>query len=151
MIRPAAADDVPALKRVADGTGLFPGELLPDMISGFLADPSGQDIWLTCEHNGTAIGFCYAVPEKLADGTWNMLALAVLPSSQRQGAGRAIVGQLEKRLRDAGYRLLIAETSGTAEFETARAFYRRCGYAEEARIRDFWAAGNDKIVYSKAL
>ncbi|MEO1249198.1 MAG: GNAT family N-acetyltransferase, partial [Pseudomonadota bacterium] len=30
-------------------------------------------------------------------------------------------------------------------------FYRRCGYVEEARIRDFWSAGDDKIVFWKAL
>lgn len=42
-------------------------------------------------------------------------------------------------------------TSGLASFERTRAFYRKCGYDEEARIRDFYRAGDDKIVYRKAL
>jgi ribosomal protein S18 acetylase RimI-like enzyme len=50
-----------------------------------------------------------------------------------------------------GGRVLLVETSGTPDFERTRAFYRKCGYEEEARIRDFYQAGADKIVYRKAL
>jgi ribosomal protein S18 acetylase RimI-like enzyme len=50
-----------------------------------------------------------------------------------------------------GERLLLVETSGLASFERTRAFYRKCGYNEEARIRDFYKAGDDKIVYRKGL
>ena len=45
----------------------------------------------------------------------------------------------------------LVETSGLPEFERARAFYRKCGYEEEARIREFYNAGEDKIVFRKAL
>jgi energy-coupling factor transporter ATP-binding protein EcfA2 len=47
--------------------------------------------------------------------------------------------------------LLLADTSGTAAFSRTRAFYREIGYLEEARIRDFWADGDDKVVFSKRL
>jgi len=46
---------------------------------------------------------------------------------------------------------LIANTSGVDEFAQTRAFYFKNGYAEEARIRDFWDAGDDKIVFWKSL
>lgn len=48
-------------------------------------------------------------------------------------------------------RLLLVETSALPAFEGTRAFYRRLGYEEEARIRGFYAAGEDKVVYRKAL
>jgi len=50
-----------------------------------------------------------------------------------------------------GGRVLLVETSGLASFERVRAFYRKCGYDEEARIRDFYVAGDDKLVYRKVL
>ena len=50
-----------------------------------------------------------------------------------------------------GGRLLPVETSGGEEFEYVRAFYRKSGYDEEARIREFYKAGDDKIVFRKAL
>jgi ribosomal protein S18 acetylase RimI-like enzyme len=48
-------------------------------------------------------------------------------------------------------RLLIVETSGLPDFESARAFYVKCGFTQEARIKNFFAAGDDKIVYTKSL
>jgi ribosomal protein S18 acetylase RimI-like enzyme len=150
-IRPTRSDDIPALQLVADGTELFPGELLPDMVSGFLGEGESHDVWLTCELAGKAEGFCYAVPEKLTDGTWNMLAIAVHPSQQGKGIGAAIVKHLEAALSERGQRVLIVDTSGTPEFRQTREFYRKNGYVEEARIRDFWAAGSDKVVFWKRL
>jgi ribosomal protein S18 acetylase RimI-like enzyme len=54
-------------------------------------------------------------------------------------------------LVECGARMLLVETSGLASFERQRTFYRKCGYNEEARIRDFYQAGEDKIVFRKAL
>lgn len=150
-IRPTKQRDIPALQEVLDGTALFPREMLPDMLGGFLSDNESEDVWLTCEVDGKAIGFCYAVPEQLAEGAWNMLAIAVLPNLQGSGSGRAITTHLEAELRARGARILIADTSGTDDFAETRAFYRKNGYAEEARIRDFWAPGDDKIVFWKSL
>jgi hypothetical protein len=48
-------------------------------------------------------------------------------------------------------RLLIVETSGLPEFEVARAFYSNCGFTQEARVCNFFAEGDDKLIYTKAL
>jgi hypothetical protein len=54
-------------------------------------------------------------------------------------------------LAASGERVLLVETSGLPEFGRTRAFYLHLGYAEEARIREFYQAGEDKIVFRKAL
>lgn len=149
-IRPTRADDVGALSRVLDATQLFPAAMLPDMLSGHLAGES-PDLWLTCENDGEPVGFCYAAPEALTDGAWNMLAIAILPERQGSGVGSAVVAHLEAALRERGVRILIADTSGTDAFARTRAFYAGNGYEEAARIRDFWAAGDDKVTFRKAL
>lgn len=121
------------------------------MMGSFLSGDKIQDVWLTYECDGEGAGFCYAVPEKLTDGTWNMLAIAVHPASQAKGVGSAIVKKLEAILFDRGQRVLIADTSGTVEFEKTREFYRKNGYLEVARIPEFWAVDNDKVVFWKRL
>ena len=58
---------------------------------------------------------------------------------------------IEQMLAVRGERLLLVETSGLASFERSRQFYRQCGFKEEARIREFYQASEDKIVFRKLL
>ena len=139
-VRPSEKADAPALRQVLDATGLFPAEMLEPMMAPAL-DGQAQALWLTHAGEGGIDGFVYAAPEALTDGTWSMLALAVLPESQRTGAGRRLVRAVENALREGKVRVLIADTSGSDDFAAARAFYRSNGYDEEARIRDYWAGG----------
>ena len=149
-IRYTEPGDINDLKDVLNHTKLFQSYLLEDMLSGFL-NGDNEELWLTCENNGCAIGFCYTVPEQMAEGTWNILALAVLPEAQRQGIGRGLVAQMEAELQEQAARVMIVDTSGTHSFDGARAFYVKAGYSEEARIRDFWGEGDDKVIFWKAL
>ena len=149
--RPSEARDVAAIGAIADATELFPSEMLPDLIGGFLAEGEAEDRWLTCEGDGDVICFLYAVSEQLAEGTRNMLAIGVTPDRQSEGAGTALTERLEADLRDEGARILLADTSGTDAFERTRAFYAKRGYEREARIRDFWVEGDDKVTFRKAL
>ncbi len=48
-------------------------------------------------------------------------------------------------------RLLLVETSGVAGFAGQRRFYRKLGFRREARIRDYYQAGDDKVVFAKSL
>lgn len=144
------ADHIPQLRAVLDSIALFPAEMLPELMAPCLAGEADA-LWLTMLRDGRATGFCYARAEALTEGTWNMLALGVAASAQRSGLGARLVRALEERLRAKGARLLIVDTSGTAAFAPARSFYEACGYHQEARIRDFWAEGDDKITFRKAL
>ncbi len=150
IIKPTTSDDVAGLTAVLNGTELFPSDMLPDMLAPALAGET-EALWLTCHHGGQAVGLCYTVPEELADGTWNMLALAVRPDLQGKGLGAALVSAAEQHLKDNGQRILIVETSGIDDFALTRKFYTQEGYEEEARIRDFWADGDDKVIFRKAL
>lgn len=152
QFRPTKTEDLPDLQIVLDETGLFPREMLPQMIEGFLSSEEAQDLWITAhDQNGAAVGFCFVVPEELADGTWNMRAIAVHPESQGSGYGRGLVSAIEEVLRKQGQRILIVDTSSHDDFTLTREFYRKAGYTEEARLRDFWAPGDDKIVFWKRL
>jgi len=87
----------------------------------------------------------------MTSGTWNLYLIAVHPLHQGKGCGGALVATLEAMLAARGERVLLVETSSLPEFERTRAFYVKHGYDEEARIREFYKAGEDKIVFRKAL
>ncbi len=149
-IRSVELQDLPQLKRIANATELFPSEMMDDMISGYF-DGSKPDIWFTYILEGKAVSFGFCEPERMAEGTWNLLAIGVQPGHQGKGIGAAMMTYLESRLADQGERILLVETMGIPAFERTRAFYRKNGYVEEARIREFYEAGADKVVFWKHL
>ncbi|OWY65717.1 GNAT family N-acetyltransferase [cyanobacterium TDX16] len=153
MIRPIAPDDTTALIALAEATGLFePNQLeeLGEMLSDYFGGNSSDRFWLVDEDNGL-VGVAYCETERMTDRTWNLQLIAIRPDRQGQGRGTALLRYVEQTLVERGGRMLLVETSGTPEFEHTRAFYRKCRYDEEARIRDFYTEGADKIVYRKAL
>jgi ribosomal protein S18 acetylase RimI-like enzyme len=145
-IRPLDSSDLPRIKRVIDATGLFPSDMLDDMTAAWLQGGAPDEIWLTA---GDAVVYC--APERMTEGAWNMLLIAVHPSRQRSGLGARLVAQIESRVKDRAGRIMLVETSGLTEFEGTRRFYRSLGYQEEARIRDYYRAGDDKVVFRKVL
>ena len=149
-VRATTMQDLPALKGLIDAIGLFPSDLLDGMIAPYLRRDFREGFWLTCDAGGP-VGVAYVGPERMTQGTWNLYLLAVHPDRQRAGIGRALVAEVERALAMRGERLLLVETSGVPEFAQARAFYRACGLDEEARIRDFYQEGEDKVVFRRAL
>ena len=149
-VRPTSSNDLPALRAVIDSTGLFPGEMLDDMIAPFLSGDEGSHRWLTLD-DGEPIGIAYVVPERMTEGTWNLLLIAVRSDRQAVGFGGSLLETVERSLAETGQRVLLVETSGLPEFDRTRAFYDRHGYRREAIIRDFYQEGEDKVVFWKRL
>jgi ribosomal protein S18 acetylase RimI-like enzyme len=154
MIRAIAHDDINALLALAEVTGLFQpeeiGELAHMLAAHFDDATDSSGFWLTDDDNGL-VGVAYFAPERMTLGTWNLYLIAIHPKYQRQGKGAAFLAHIEKMLTERGERILLVETSGLESFEYVRAFYRQNGYEEEARIREFYKPGDDKIVFRKVL
>jgi hypothetical protein len=46
---------------------------------------------------------------------------------------------------------VVLDTSGNDAYIPTRGFYNRLGYREAARLADFYAPGDDKVVFAKNL
>ena len=157
MIRPITPADLAGLMTLLETSGLFaPDESaeVGGMAVAYLDGSLGSDhCWVIDDEAdaGTPLAVAYYAPERMTDGTWNLYLIAVHPDHQGQGRGAQLLRYVEQALAARGERILLVETSGLPSFERTRAFYRKCGYDEEARIRDFYSAGQDKIIFRKAL
>ncbi|MGK7910127.1 MAG: GNAT family N-acetyltransferase [Synechococcus sp.] len=150
-IRPTTSDDVDALLALLTVLQFGTDEI--DVVRDTLADylsGNSNAVWLTAV-DLQPIGVIYCAPELMTQGTWNVLMLLVRPSHQRQGYGGALMSQIEATLAKQNANLVIVETSSLDEFQPARAFYAKCGYREEARIRNFYSPGDNKVVFTKEL
>jgi ribosomal protein S18 acetylase RimI-like enzyme len=76
--------------------------------------------------------------------------MAVDPAIQGAGIGTALVLEMESRLAGIA-RLIIVETAGRADYAGTRGFYGARGYRATATIPDFYAPGDDQVVYVKEV
>jgi ribosomal protein S18 acetylase RimI-like enzyme len=150
-IRPVLKSDISDLKLVVDSSELFPSEYLEEMISDYFNNPETQDNWFTYIENNKPIAIGYCVPEKLTEGTYNVLAIGVAKDFQRKGIARQMMNYIEDFLKNSDGRIIIVETSTDEAQIGARNFYENIGYINMATIKDFWKDGEDKIVFWKRI
>lgn len=155
MIRPAQPDDVPVLLRLTEQTGLFlPHEI--DTLSELLTDYfAGLEQWQHRAHvlqrGNQAGGFVYYAPASLTDRTWYLYWIVVARELQGQGWGSQLLRFVEDDLRQRGARLLLIETSSRPAYAPTRAFYQKRGYVPCATVPDFYADGDDLIIFIRRL
>ena len=126
-------------------------ESLDESTRGADAALSDYEFLGAFDPSGRLVGYaCYGATPA-TDGTWDLYWLAVDPATQGRGAGRALVRAVEDQLVTRGARMLVAETSGRADYAATRAFYLATGYVEAARVRDFYAPADDRIMFHRRL
>ena len=95
------------------------------------------------------VGYACYGPTPGADCVFDLYWIAVDPALQGAGIGSSLLDEVERRLLERQARLLMIETSSRSEYAPTRAFYSRRGYGETARVRGFYAPGDDRIIYGK--
>jgi ribosomal protein S18 acetylase RimI-like enzyme len=150
VIRPMEPGDADGIVGLVVAAEMFsPDET--DVVRALL-DRSGEgDACLVDEQDAELVGVAYYRPKEPADRVWDLTMIAVAPELQGAGRGSALLGRVEDDLRDRGQRLLVVDTSGTAQYDRTRDFYVRCGYTAAARVPDYWSDGDDLVVFVKRL
>lgn len=156
-IRPMLEDDRQAVQEVIHSTGIFTAEderIALELVDTYLSwsdEPGDYEVDVIENSAGRAAGFvCYG-PTPLTEGTMDLYWLAVHAGNQKQGLGKALLNWVEKTVAERKTRLIVIETSSSAPYVATRRFYERMGYAETARVRDFYRPGDDRIIYCKYL
>jgi ribosomal protein S18 acetylase RimI-like enzyme len=97
------------------------------------------------------LGYACFGPHPLTQGTYDLYWIVVDPTAQGHGIGHALLARVEAEVQARGGRLLLVETSGTPAYAPARRFYETSGYLCEAVVHDFYAPGDDLLIFSKDL
>ncbi len=150
--RPA---DVDAVREIVASTGFFHAaeiDVAVELVQEHLArGPASGYRFVFAESAGRVVGYtCYG-PIACAVGSYDLYWIVVHQDCRGRGLGRWLLGETERRVAAADGRGVYAETSGRAQYEPTRRFYEACGYRCEAALRDFYAPGDDKLIYVKTL
>jgi GNAT superfamily N-acetyltransferase len=148
-------EDRENIRSIVQSTGFFHPpevdvavELVDERLSK--GTPSGY-FFVFAEHEGRTVGYtCYG-PIACTLASYDLYWIAVDESYRGQGLGRALVEETERQIHAVGGLRVYIETSDRPQYTPTRGFYDRCGYRLETVIEDFYAPGDGKAIYVKAL
>jgi ribosomal protein S18 acetylase RimI-like enzyme len=148
-------DDCRAVRVLVESTQYFRADevdIAVELVEERLARgaASGYE-FLFFEIGTTLAGYACYGPIPCTTASFDLYWIAVDPRHQGTGIGRALVAAVQDRVIAQGGERLYIDTSGREKYAPTRAFYERNGFSCEARLTDFYAPDDDRVIYVKML
>ncbi len=151
-LRHLTADDRTRIEEITRLVGVFREEELLVALEVFdeaVRGAAGNTYSvLGAQVDGDVAGWICWGPTPCTLGTYDLYWMAVAPEAQGNGIGKALLEEMERRLAGVA-RLIVIETAGRPDYAPTRAFYQARGYSPISRIPDFYAPGDDQVVFVK--
>jgi len=148
-------DDARAVRETVASTGFFSAdevEVAEELVRERLAKgPESGYLFLFADDGADTVGYACYGPIACTVGSFDLYWIAVRRGHQGRGLGRALLRATEERIAQVGGRGIYVETSSRVQYHPTRAFYEHFGYRKAAVLADFYAPGDDKVVYCKAV
>ena len=150
-LRPLSRSDREPIEGILRDCGAFREDEVAVALELVDAPESDGYEFVVAELQGYVAGYACFGATPMTQGTYDLYWIAVHPVAQGNGVGKALLRAVETQLRERGARLLLIETASKASYAETRLFYEASGCREIARVPDFYAVGDDKIVYGRKL
>jgi len=107
--------------------------------------------FVIAENENKVLGFsCFgAAPCTVA--SYDLYWLAVYKDSMNRGLGGKILSHTESIISGKGGVNIWVETSSRSTYSPTRAFYKKKGYMIQAELPDFYAPGDNKVIFLKKV
>ena len=154
--REVRAADIPAIARMAEATGFFTTEevaVAAELVEERLnkGPASGYHFLFAEDATNGLVGYACFGPIPCTISSFDLYWIIVDPRRQGHGLGKRLIQATEAEIPALGGPRVYIETSSRELYHSTRRFYERCGYALEAVLKDFYAPGDDKLIYCKFL
>jgi ribosomal protein S18 acetylase RimI-like enzyme len=155
MIRPTVPADSPTLIELAAATGVFkPHEItaLGEVLDDYHATNHGHGHQaITFQESSQILGFAYYAPAAMTDRSWYLYWIAVAKQTHARGIGGKLLKHAEEDIRINNGRILFIETSSLPHYDLTRKFYLKHHYEQACVLPDFYADGDNLVVFRKKL
>lgn len=147
--------DIKRIRQIVESTKFFYDheveiavELVAERVSQ--GESSGYHFVFAEVDGVTAAYSCYG-PITMSKTSFDLYWIATHNDFRGKGIGRKLIDETCNQAREMGCKILIAETSGLEHYTPTRAFYMNTNFILEARLKDFYADGDDKLFYTKRI
>ena len=151
LLRPPVAADRDAALDALRACGAFSDDEVRVAIEMFDDGLAGDYTLVGVEAGGVLRAYACIGKAWLTEGSWYLYWICVHPGFHGSGMAQLLQQAAEAKMHEQGGQRLVLETSGRAEYERSRRFYRRQGFVERGRIVDFYKPGDDCLIYCKTL
>jgi GNAT superfamily N-acetyltransferase len=107
--------------------------------------------WMKVTEGDGMIAFANYAKNSFSTHSWDIYWIAVHQDYRNKKYGSILLKAIEDDVKAFGGKILWIETSGRPLYASTEEFYRRNGYSLQASLKDFYAPGDPKQVYSKVL
>ena len=147
--------DREAVRSIVERTGFFRADevdVAVELVSEHLTHGTSSGYnFVFAESDGAVVGYASFGPIACTIASFDLYWIAVDPDFQGQGLGRILMNAAKAQIAAAGGQRIYVDTSGLAKYAPTRTFYERSGFHCEARLVDFYAPGDDRVIYGKAV
>jgi ribosomal protein S18 acetylase RimI-like enzyme len=107
--------------------------------------------WVKANINNEMAAFANYGRNDFSTHSWDLYWIAVHQDFRNMKLGSQLLRAVEEKILSAGGKILWIETSGRPLYSSTEEFYRRNGYELQASLKDFYAPGDPKQIYSKVF
>src|SRR6266436_37896 len=158
-IRPMVAADRSGVFRILENAGNFTPEevgtaleLIDEWLD--LGEHSGYLTYVmesVSEESSEVLGYACFGPTPLTESTYDLYWIAVDKSKHRGGVGKRLLKFAEDEITRRGGKVLLVETSSQDTYGGTIQFYEKTGYDLVGKIKEYYKAGDDKLIFAKRL
>jgi ribosomal protein S18 acetylase RimI-like enzyme len=155
LVRPIQAPDALALAELLRRIDQFKAEevsVAEELIEASIRNPLGSGYEsLVAISNERVVGYICFGPTPMTAATWDLYWIAIAPDMQGQGLGKQLYAAFAEVVRDRGGRQVRIETSSQEIYAATGGFYERLGFELAGKLRDFYAIGDDLLIFYRAI
>lgn len=107
--------------------------------------------FIVAHEDEKVLGYCCFGLSPCTESSYDLYWIAVHKNQMNRGIGRKLMTLAENSIVKLGGTIVWVETSGRPLYESTRAFYTAIGYDKVAALPDFYAPGDDKIIFTKKV
>jgi GNAT superfamily N-acetyltransferase len=148
-------EDIKSIREIVVSTGFFYDhevEIAVELIEERLTEGESTGYhFVFAEVDGITVAYsCYG-PIIMSKTCFDLYWIATHNDFRGKGIGRKLLEETYSQARNIGCKIIIAETSGLPHYAATRAFYDSNKFELEARLKDFYDVGDDKLFYTKRI
>ncbi|MEW5735183.1 MAG: GNAT family N-acetyltransferase [Thermodesulfobacteriota bacterium] len=147
--------DEDVVRMLTKDSGFFSAEeveIAVELVTERLAKgPASGYHFVFVEDEYRVLGYsCYG-PIPGTKSSFDLYWIVVDRKLRNQAIGKRLLAHTENLAREMKSTRMYVDTSSRMQYAPTRAFYKSCGYEEEAVLKNFYKPGEHKVIFAKRL